>query len=105
MNLIRSHRLIGIQLEQQILHSFRIDWEFVILAAVVLQLRALGVPEAITGIDERGEESSKCLCFDCGPVCEVTELIKPQTNVISDSSFAVNILKSPFCCPSQCWPS
>ncbi|KAJ7398434.1 RFX family member 8, lacking RFX DNA binding protein [Pitangus sulphuratus] len=34
-------RFVGIQLEQQILYSFRVDWEFIILAVMVLQLYIL----------------------------------------------------------------
>lgn len=41
MNLIRSHTLTGIQLEQQIPHQCRADWEFIILTVMVVQLRGM----------------------------------------------------------------
>ncbi|KAJ7415310.1 rna-directed dna polymerase from mobile element jockey-like [Pitangus sulphuratus] len=40
MNPIRPHRFVAIQLEQQVPHSFRVDWELVILAVMAPQLRA-----------------------------------------------------------------
>ncbi|KAJ7420083.1 hypothetical protein WISP_50248 [Willisornis vidua] len=42
MNPIRPHRLVGIHLEQQILHNFRVSWELIILAVMALQLRTIG---------------------------------------------------------------
>lgn len=38
------------QLEQQILHRFRIGWELIITAVLILQFQALGAPDPITNI-------------------------------------------------------
>lgn len=43
MNLIRPHRLVGIQLEQ-ILHKFRVNWRLISLTVMVLQIRAPTLP-------------------------------------------------------------
>lgn len=59
MNPIWTHRLTGIHLEQRILHKFGIDWEFIIPTVMVLQLRAVGPPEPITG-SARGKST---VCF------------------------------------------
>ncbi|KAJ7398003.1 hypothetical protein BTVI_129003 [Pitangus sulphuratus] len=44
MNPIKLHRFVGIHLEEQILHKFRVDLELIILTVMALQLRALKPP-------------------------------------------------------------
>lgn len=44
MNPIRTHRFVGIQLEQQILQDFRVNWELLVVTIMVLQLRDSGTP-------------------------------------------------------------
>lgn len=41
MNPIRPHSFLGIQLEKQISHKFRVNWDSIILAAMVFLPRAL----------------------------------------------------------------
>ncbi|KAJ7424495.1 hypothetical protein WISP_28397 [Willisornis vidua] len=76
MNPIRPYRPVGIQLEQQISHSFRVDWELIILTVMILQLRALRLPWCIIHVEDRGKESVKQLCLVSVPVCEITILIQ-----------------------------
>ncbi|KAK4810613.1 hypothetical protein QYF61_007350, partial [Mycteria americana] len=78
MKPIGPHRLMCIQLEQQVSNKFRVGWEFIIPPVTVLQHRAPGVPGPIIDVEDRGEESIKRLCFVYVPICEVTELIKCQ---------------------------
>lgn len=48
-------------------------------------------------VEGRGEEDIKCLCLVYMAIFEVTNLIKPCPNAISDSPFAMNIfVKVPF---------
>ena len=47
----------------------------------------------MVSVKARGEEGVKGLCLAYTPVCEVTNLIKQQTNVVSDPPFAVNMFK------------
>ncbi|KAK4807110.1 hypothetical protein QYF61_018451 [Mycteria americana] len=70
MNPIRPHRLMCIQLEQQVSNKFRIGWEFIIPPVMVFQHRALGVPGPIIGVEDRGKEGIKHLCFVYIPICE-----------------------------------
>lgn len=44
INPVIPQRPLGIQLEQQIPHTFRVNSEFIILIVTVLQLRVLGPP-------------------------------------------------------------
>lgn len=67
---------IGIQMEQQILHKFKVGWEFIFTVVMVLQLKALGVPEPTIGVEESSEEDIKHLWYFYVLVCEVTVLIK-----------------------------
>lgn len=77
------------------LEQLRVSWEFIIppppLPVMVFQHRALGVPGPIISVEDTGEEGIKHLRFVCVPICEVTNLIKQQTSIISDSPFAVNV--------------
>lgn len=57
MNPIRLHRFIGIQLEQQIPHNFRVSWELNTLTVLVLQLRALGLPQPTTGVADEAKKA------------------------------------------------
>lgn len=50
INLIRPHELVLIWQEKQILHKFRVVWEFIVTIVMLLQLRALGVPTYIIGL-------------------------------------------------------
>lgn len=45
MNSTRPHRFVGIQLEQKILHNFRVHWELIIFTVMILQLRADDPPQ------------------------------------------------------------
>ena len=72
MNPIRTHGLVWIQVEQQIPHTFRVGWEFVIPTVMDLQLRVPWVPKPIISIEDRGEEGIKRLCFAYVIVCEET---------------------------------
>lgn len=47
------------ELKQQILPKFRAHWEFVILTAMVLQLRALGRSLLVISDEDRGRENIK----------------------------------------------
>ncbi|KAJ7406830.1 hypothetical protein BTVI_64524 [Pitangus sulphuratus] len=69
MNPIRP-QLVGIKLEH-ILHEFRVSWKLIMLAAMVLQLRALR-PSWSVILKDRSKEYVKHLYFV--PVCEVTIL-------------------------------
>lgn len=61
------------ELERQILHKFGVDREFIILTAVVIQLRALGPSWLV--ISDEDKENIKHLCLICIPVCEVTIML------------------------------
>lgn len=50
INLIRPHELVCIWQEKQILHKFRVDWEFIVTVVTLLHLWALGVPTYIVGL-------------------------------------------------------
>lgn len=102
MNCIGPHRLLCIQMEQQIPYKFRIGSEFIITAFTVFQLRATGVPETILGVEDGGEEGVKCLCYVYVSICEVIILIRKYTNTFSGPPSVVNILKNKqqfFYCP------
>lgn len=75
MNPIRPHRYVGIQLEQQIQHNFRVDCESILIPVIVLQLRALGPPWSAIHVKDIGKECLKHLCLVSLPVCEVAILI------------------------------
>ncbi|KAK4806181.1 hypothetical protein QYF61_001104 [Mycteria americana] len=85
MNPIGPHRLMCIQLEQQVSNKFRVGWEFIIPPVMVFQHRALGVPGPIINVEDRGKEGIERLCFVCVPICEVTNLVKQRTNKITES--------------------
>lgn len=63
-------------MERQIAHKLGVGWGLIVSAALVLQLQAPGVPESITGGEDRGKAAIKGLCFARVPVCKVTVLIK-----------------------------
>lgn len=54
---IGPHILVCILQEEQIPYKFRVGWDFVITIVMVLQLRALGLPELIITAENRGEEA------------------------------------------------
>ena len=76
MNPIWTYRLLWIEVEQQILHMFRVGWEFIIPTVIVLQIRAPRVPKHIIDVEDRGKEVFKHLCFAYVLFCEVTIPIK-----------------------------
>lgn len=57
MNLIGPHKLICIQIDQQIPHKFGADWESVIATVTVLQLRAPRGPGPIISVKHKGKET------------------------------------------------
>lgn len=44
----------------------------------------------------QAKEGTICLCFVYVPICEVTNFVEQQTNVVSDSYFALDFFKKPF---------
>jgi len=64
-----------IQLEQQTSNKFRVGWQFIAPPVTVFQHRVLGVPGPIIGVEDKGEEGIKRLCFVYTPICEVTNFI------------------------------
>ena len=91
MNPIGPHKLICIQLEQQIPHKFRFGQEYIMSAVTVLQLEAPLIPGLIMDVESRGEEGTKRFCFVYILICEVTVFIKYKISIISGPPFAVNI--------------
>lgn len=63
MNPNRPHRFVGIQMEQQILHMFRVNGELIILAFMVLQLKTLGPFWSVNHGEDKGKECNKDLCL------------------------------------------
>lgn len=63
MNPNRPHRFVGIQMEQQILHMFRVNGELIILAFMVLQLKTLGPFWSVNRGEDKGKECKKDLCL------------------------------------------
>lgn len=58
-----------------------VSWEFIIPQ----------VFQPIISVKDRGKEGIKRLCFAYVPICEVKDLIKKWTDVMSNPCFAVNM--------------
>ncbi|KAK4810966.1 hypothetical protein QYF61_014438 [Mycteria americana] len=67
MNAIRPHRLMRIQLEQQVLNKFRVGWEFIIPPVTVFQQRVPGVPGPIVVWSPTHGRQSSMNCSSMGP--------------------------------------
>jgi len=70
MNPIVPHGLVCIQLEQQIPQKFRVGWEFIITAVIILYLRAHH-----QGLKVEVETALIVHCFVCVLIYEMTILI------------------------------
>lgn len=79
------------QLEQHVLNKLRVSWKVIIPPVTVFQHRALGFPEPIISVEDRGKEGIKNLCCMYIPICEESDLIKQQTSIISDPPFVVKM--------------
>lgn len=62
INPIEHHRFICIQMEQQIIHKFRVGWEF-IPTVTVFQLGAPWRSEPVASIEDKGVEDFELLCI------------------------------------------
>lgn len=73
-NSIGSHGLKYIQKEQESLHKFGVSWDLTVTEVTILQSGTHGVPEPTVGIEDRGKESIKSLCFVYVPVYKMSIL-------------------------------
>lgn len=71
------------------LTSLELSESLPFLSDTVFQFRDLEVPAPVIGVEDRGEGGIKHLCFLYNPICEVTNLVKQWTNVISNLPFPV----------------